>query len=222
MGWPLRPLQDDKTTQQLLTSSAKSESSSNSSLPLEILTYIYGQLPNKDIMNVRLTCRFLQRTARLRFDRLFLSANSRNIEVFVAVATHDVFRRHIIEILWDDARLEDNHHDRAATVAATPAWFLRGCEHSIEALEHRGRGQVGPEFCARKEILSSRLSDNDSWAYYRGLLGQQRTVLSEGLDVEALQAYGLSGQYLPQLRRITITSLAHGFLFNPLYETPMI
>jgi hypothetical protein len=42
----------------------------------------------------------------LRFERVFISANPRNVEVLRAVANHDTFRHRVKEIIWDDAILE--------------------------------------------------------------------------------------------------------------------
>jgi hypothetical protein len=66
---------------------------------------IVDQVPNSAIKNLRLTCRSYSETAALRLDRVFISANTRNVEVFTAIANHDVFRAQITEIIWDDALL---------------------------------------------------------------------------------------------------------------------
>lgn len=57
------------------------------------------------------------------------------------------------------------------------------------------------------------------WQYYQNLLQQQEDVIAFQSDVDAF-IYGL--KRFPALRRITITPAAHGWLFAPLYETPMI
>ncbi len=49
-------------------------------------------LPNRDIKSLRLVYRGLHSAIPLRLTRVFLSANPLNIEVFRAVADHDVFR----------------------------------------------------------------------------------------------------------------------------------
>lgn len=60
-----------------------------------------------------------------------------------------------------------------------------------------------------------------AWNCYRTLLEQQDQVLqsSPTLDEEALR-YALS--HFPHLRKITLTPATHGFLFIPLYRTPLI
>jgi hypothetical protein len=67
--------------------------------------------------------------------------------------------------------------------------------------------------------MEAQLPLNVSYAYYQGLLMQQESVLSTQADIEALK-YGITR--FPALKRITITPAAHGTLYTPLYETPMI
>ncbi|KAJ0124416.1 hypothetical protein J7T55_005754 [Diaporthe amygdali] len=75
-------------------------------LPPEILWGIPPYLSNRDIKSLRLTCKALCAISQLRLDRVFLSANPRNIEVLRAVADHEVLREGVVEIIWDDARLK--------------------------------------------------------------------------------------------------------------------
>lgn len=74
-------------------------------LPLEVWLSIGSHLQNSDIKSLRLTCSQFKNAAILRFDRVFLSANPLNIEVFRAVASHNEFRHRVTEIVWDDALL---------------------------------------------------------------------------------------------------------------------
>lgn len=76
-------------------------------LPYEIFVLIILHLPNRDIKNLRLTCKTLCITSQLRVDCVFLLANPRNIKVFRSIAYHQVLRRQIVEIICDDARLQD-------------------------------------------------------------------------------------------------------------------
>ncbi|KUI66086.1 hypothetical protein VM1G_11418 [Cytospora mali] len=76
-------------------------------VPLELLIYIWSHLPNHDIKSLRLACSYFHETASLRLERILLSDNSRNIDVFCALATHEVYRRQIKELIYDDARLGD-------------------------------------------------------------------------------------------------------------------
>lgn len=85
----------------------------------------------------------------------------------------------------------------------------------------RARGSCfgGPRESAREEQVAAPLTFDEDWDYYRKLLGQQREAIKSEADIEALK-YGL--EKFPALRRVTMTSDAHGFLFAPKYETPMI
>jgi hypothetical protein len=60
-------------------------------LPAEIIIIIASCLPNSGIKTLRLTCKTLCNTVRLRLDRAFLSANPLNITVFRAIADSETF-----------------------------------------------------------------------------------------------------------------------------------
>ncbi|KAL4862530.1 hypothetical protein BDV12DRAFT_178729, partial [Aspergillus spectabilis] len=85
------------------------------------------------------------------------------------------------------------------------------------------RGGVGPgtapEDSRLAEHLDSELSPRVCWQYYQNILQQQEDVIVFNKDAEAL-AYGL--RRFPALTRITLTPAAHGWIWAPLYETPMI
>ncbi|KAJ5135335.1 uncharacterized protein N7515_004613 [Penicillium bovifimosum] len=74
-------------------------------LPLELWGCIESHLSNADIKSLRLTCKQLSNIVFLRFNRVFLSANPLNIEVFRNIASHDKYRYQVNEIIWDEARL---------------------------------------------------------------------------------------------------------------------
>ncbi|CEJ60152.1 hypothetical protein PMG11_08737 [Penicillium brasilianum] len=57
------------------------------------------------------------------------------------------------------------------------------------------------------------------WKYYQKLWDNQTFVIGSEDDEEAF-LYGL--ERFPRLRIVTVTPAAHGWLFAPLYETPMI
>ncbi|KAG4259860.1 hypothetical protein FPRO03_12510 [Fusarium proliferatum] len=208
-------------------------------LPNELLGAICALICNSDIKSLRLTCRALGDKSYLRFDRVFISANPRNIEVLLAVANHDVFRHRVKEIIWDDSLLrkipiingygtcgyseDENDSDVCAAnrdKEQISRDFVRLCKDSIGLtkgrLLHKNGHQCDLE--VQKQV-DNLLPSRDSVAYYADLLKQQRDVLSSNTDEEAFR-YAI--QRFPQLRRVTITPAAHGFLFIPLYETPMI
>ncbi|KAJ5124494.1 uncharacterized protein N7515_008319 [Penicillium bovifimosum] len=74
-------------------------------LPLELWSCIVSHLPNADIKSLRLTCKQFNNIVSLRLNRVFLSANPLNIDVFRNIASHDKFRHQVNEIIWDEARL---------------------------------------------------------------------------------------------------------------------
>jgi hypothetical protein len=61
-------------------------------LPLELWREITSHLPNRDIKSMRLASKQYSNAVELRLQRVFLSANPLNIEVFRAVADHEKFR----------------------------------------------------------------------------------------------------------------------------------
>ncbi|OQD92451.1 hypothetical protein PENSOL_c041G05146 [Penicillium solitum] len=60
---------------------------------------------------------------------------------------------------------------------------------------------------------------SEYWEFYRILIRQQDDVLAGKSDEEAF-IHGL--KRFPVLTKVTVTPAAHDFLFNPLYQTPMI
>ncbi|TGO49073.1 hypothetical protein BOTNAR_0445g00030 [Botryotinia narcissicola] len=107
----------------------------------ELLTAIVSYLPNPDLKSLRLTCRALGGIVPLYFDRVFLSANPRNIEVARTVADDEKFRKGVKEIIWDDALLA---HDIVRPIEAIhmlaesswaeddpPTYFIRAFKDSI-------------------------------------------------------------------------------------------
>ena len=60
---------------------------------------------------------------------------------------------------------------------------------------------------------------SECWEFYRTLIRQQDDVLAGKSDEEAF-IHGL--KRFPALTKVTVTPPAHGFLSNPLYQTPMI
>lgn len=176
-------------------------------IPVEVLEFVISYLPNRDIKSLRLTCRTMSERARLRIKRVFLSPNPRNIEVLRAIAGHEMYRRYIIEIIWDDVQLVDKiEPTRNWSHLALGHWFTEICEWNIQ--ERVVRRNEEPN-----------LSIKESWEYYQQLVQQQKDVIASGADIEAFN-YAL--KRFPALKRIIITPAAHGILDKPLYETPMI
>lgn len=63
------------------------------------------------------------------------------------------------------------------------------------------------------------MSLRDCWELYQNCIEQQDEVISSGRDENAF-IYGLD-RFLA-LKRVTVTPVVYGWLFSPLYGTPMI
>lgn len=233
------------------------------SLPPELWGYITSYLSNNDIKSLRLTCSQFNNAVFFRLDRVFLSANPLNVEVFRNIASHEKLRHQVTEIIWDEAclirgppRTPESHeghellsdeddepansntrewnkhyselyqeemlerHEDEEGVNGCPNWFKDACEENIEILKSRKNRDVDrPDHLARREQVLAQPSLRDCWDHYRHLLRQQKAVLADNSDLEAF-SYGV--KRFPALKRITITPAAHGYLFAPLYWTPMI
>ncbi|KFX97115.1 hypothetical protein O988_05024 [Pseudogymnoascus sp. VKM F-3808] len=214
-------------------------------LPPEILNVIIDQVPNSTIKNLRLTCRFYLETVPLRLNRVFISANPCNVEVFTAIANHEVFRTRITEIIWDDALLhgrfvprdddygsdddcydldegDDDAFDKNGIDwrGKVPGWFRAACRDNVNFIKRGSPDDVDrPSLVARVKEAYEQMAMEASWAHYQELVQQQQNVLDSMAHIIALEKH--IGSF-PALRRITITPAAHGWIYNPLYETPMI
>ncbi|KAF5643418.1 uncharacterized protein FTJAE_3218 [Fusarium tjaetaba] len=190
----------------------------------EIMYQVINTLPNADIKNLRLTCSYLGNISHPRFNRVFISANPLDIEVFTLIANHDIFRFKVTEMIYDDSRFDhslrrwssdiiEEYHD-----PTTPLYWFREVYNSIvrgiEAKE--GENDYIPHV---KEAFKTRCTMRESWEVYCKLKSQQDEVLASGRDADALR-YGLS--HFPNLKRVTLSPAAHGILGRPLYPTPTI
>ncbi|KAL2836873.1 hypothetical protein BJY01DRAFT_258587 [Aspergillus pseudoustus] len=207
-------------------------------LPVEVIHLIAGYLPNSGIKTLRRTCRTLCNSVRLRLDRVFLSANPLNLTVFRAIAGSEAFRYGITEIIWDDARLieeplgefhpdDEREYHRIDPETGCPYWFVHACRDNIDELRRRkgfhrniNRGRTPPEAILRaNQIADAELPRNVSWQYYQNLFQQQQDIIVFNKDADAF-IHGL--RQFPNLKRVTVTPAAHGWIYTPLYETPMI
>jgi hypothetical protein len=202
-------------------------------LPNELANNIFDLLPNRDIKNLRLTCRYLNRHAPLRFNRVFISANPLNVEVFLAIANHDTFRQQVKELIWDDATLKsslssgnDSDDDYSSDEFETDdndyqghSRFQQYCKEAIEDVESRLVDK--PNGNEHQTLLDNVMPLCEALPYYERLVKAQASVLESGADEQAVR-YALQESRFPNLVKVTITPAAHGFLFFPLYETPMI
>lgn len=202
-------------------------------LPPELIGNLVSLLDNRSIKSLRLTCRHFS-AIKLRISRVFLSANPLNIRVLRSIADHDVYRQGIVELIYDDARLYHSRADQGDNALLRDAswvdfdrrmttleWFQGERDLNLGDLEHRESTDEPnrPKDLRVYRQVHAELSLQESWAYYQELLRQQDDVIARGADVEAFR-YAL--QQFPALQTVTVTPAAHGWLFTPLYETPMI
>ncbi|EEU36944.1 uncharacterized protein NECHADRAFT_42016 [Fusarium vanettenii 77-13-4] len=210
-------------------------------LPPELLEQILSGLPNSDIKSLRLTCTRLHRCAQLRLSRIFLSPNPLNVSVFRAVADHEEFRKGIVEIIYDDARLDDSHEtpnnepyedydeyyedydedeEDIGDVHSVPIWFRRIYSDNYDVVKNYGCEDVKkPHHLEVLERFKEPVSPAESYKLYQKLVQEQEHVIATNSDAEALK-YGLPR--FPNLRTITLTPVAHGQPHRPFYPTPMI
>ncbi|KAF4441427.1 hypothetical protein FACUT_2735 [Fusarium acutatum] len=193
-------------------------------LHLELLNQVIYTLPNADIKNLRLTCSYLGNISLPRFNRVFISANPRDIEVFTLIANHDIFRFKVTEIIYDDSRFDHSLRRRYEEIredygdTTIPRYWFRSAYNSIvESIDaEEGEYQYMPHV---KEAFKTRCTLYGSYEVHSKLKSQQDEVLASGRDADALR-YGLSR--FPNLKRVTLSPAAHGILGRPLYPTPTI
>ncbi|XEU94725.1 hypothetical protein FSHL1_000009 [Fusarium sambucinum] len=212
-------------------------------LPNELFNDILDRLANRDRKSLRLTCRYLGSQVPLRLDRVFISANPLNVKVFLAVASHEVFRRQVKEIIWDDATFlpvpipndydyydtecgytsdENEIHKNRITYQSKgkiSGWFVQHCKEELENVKSRlvDKGCDNEQQRRLDNIMPSR----EALPYYNHLIQQQDNVIECDADEQAFR-YALQESLFPHLEKVIVTPAAHGFLFFPLYETPMI
>lgn len=193
-------------------------------LPAELYQKIVSYLKKDSVKHLRVTCWTLNKITPFIIDRVFISANSLNIQVFRAIADSETFRHNVTEIIWDDARLSTGPEDleeqtkffltaggdpdKIVTNNGCPFWFKARRQDTNYTMFH---GTVDPS--------APNLSVEESWDYYKNLLQDQHQILQTNADIEAFK-YGL--RRFPNLKRVTVTPSTHGNIGQPMYQTPMI
>ncbi|KAF7553416.1 hypothetical protein G7Z17_g3669 [Cylindrodendrum hubeiense] len=199
------------------------------SLPAELRDAIASHLPNRDIKSLRLTCTLFGNSVLLRINRVFLSVDPVDVRVFRAIADNDTYRRGVVELIWDDARLDMPpepprayrcKHMMQHIEPFWQNWYAEVCERNRKEAEYRKSSDVDrPDLAERARWMAAQPPAEVLWAHYKELVEQQLKVSKSSDDAFALQ-YGLSR--FPSLRKITLTPATHGVQFTPLYQTPMI
>lgn len=215
-------------------------------IPPEVINLISLHLSQCDLKMLRLTCSLLSDRFQPRLSRLFLSANPLNVEVFLAVASHETFRLGVHEIIWDDALLDTHQqilglnaeasekpypisgalgpdqceHKESTDSVTVPFWFGHRCDQDMRLLGCQKHYEIATvQQLERTAETDHALPLWRSWLIYKSLFAQQEEVIATDRDIEAFR-YGLAR--LPNLRRITVTPAAHGWPKQALYPTPMI
>ncbi|KAF4993642.1 hypothetical protein FGRMN_6360 [Fusarium graminum] len=182
-------------------------------LPVEVLEIITSYLPNSDIKNLRLVST-LGFSLRLRIERVYLSANLLNIRVLKDIADSGIYRCRVTELIWDDTYLWDTDIKKDKLCydnkRGVPEWYVHYSSWHSYQLDERSKSP---------DLEAQKLSWEESYAYYLYLWRQQQLVLSSDIDFLAF-SYAL--KRFPCLHKLTISTRAHGCLFEPFHQTPMI
>ncbi|KAM0281374.1 hypothetical protein ACHAPQ_004148 [Fusarium lateritium] len=191
-------------------------------LPAELLDQVIYELHNIDLKNLRQTCTYFKDATHLRLNRLFLSPNSRDIEVFRAVADHKIFRLQITEIIYDDARFDPAHEVEwpsryneekdIGEVTGVPEWYRHVYRQNREFISG-----YEPYHSQVKE--AHLLSPVEAFKHFKRLWQEQQETITTNKDADALK-YGLLR--FPNLRRMVVSPAAHGKPGLPWYYTPTI
>lgn len=164
-------------------------------LPNEIFSAIFSLLSNRDIKNLRLSCKFLRGRANLRLSRVFISPNPRNIEVLYNIANHKTLRKNVTEIIWDDATLakewfpdeyfEDDYRTWDKDHAC-PRWFSEASKYELGELTLRHDADR-PDHVARQDQIDTDLPLSTCWKFYLKLKKEQDEIIASKSDVLAFK-----------------------------------
>ncbi|KAJ9415170.1 hypothetical protein FOXG_14501 [Fusarium oxysporum f. sp. lycopersici 4287] len=194
-------------------------------LPIELIGAIFSLLPNRDIKNLRLTCSSLKDSAHLKITRIFISPSPRNIDVLLGVANHDIYRKEIEEIIWDDSPLESiewntgtpcchdtvdewSEEDNSEDDAYAEPYSQESEERECSGVGAGRTNSLRAPALAGGPLLITR-------AFYSNRKKFSRFKLMKRAFLYALERF-------PNLTTIEVTPAAHGQLYMPLYTTPMI
>ncbi|KAJ3472668.1 hypothetical protein NLG97_g10803 [Lecanicillium saksenae] len=201
-----------------------------STLPIELRDEILSFLVWQDIANLRLLCREYSKVFLPKGERVFVSANTLDIQVLYAIANNEILRHRVLEVVWDDSRfqrIEENHegieHDSALWTwrishGKVPYWFALGWEKVfLQFMDRDGRYKVEPYHENMLKHFGEAMTMNDSWAFYLQTWLEQEKNMEKNADIDAFR-HAL--QRFPNIDRVVVTPSAHGYNFAPLYRTP--
>ncbi|OBS23459.1 hypothetical protein FPOA_04008 [Fusarium poae] len=198
---------------------SESPPASLSTLPVELGHHIARFLANRDIKSLRLTSSSLRARFTLCLKRVFISASPRNLKVVKEVADHEVFRHGVTEIIWDESEFQYTS-SKLRTCDWDWGYYLDSCREDICEL---AGGWTNADLTGRPDDatrqLAAAMSRDECEQLYSELADEEECILKSGEDIKVFE-YALDR--FPLLRRVTISTKAHGRLFMPMYETPMI
>ncbi|EHK47027.1 hypothetical protein TRIATDRAFT_291272 [Trichoderma atroviride IMI 206040] len=201
-----------------------------SRVPWELVEDIVSYLDNRSIKSLRLTCRLFA-SLKLRINRVFLSPYSIDIQTFYDIAASDVYRPDIVEVVFDDAFLgypleDDDSYDTlpdsdSMYMSTDPIWLQLERNENVRQSIRRFGNDAGrlPKRLRKIQRAGAKLTVEDVSQFWLKLEKDQMNNISMGADVKAFR-YAL--HHLPALRTVTVTPATHGFIFSPLYQTPLI
>lgn len=209
--------------------------SSLGALTPELLQLVLPHLRGCYIKNLRLACVSFSRLVQLRLKRVFLSAHPRDIKVLYDIANHSEYRAHVTELIYDDtlfAKDRSTHEQLEADFeewtnlcdtpprSIAPRWYERIYDENCESLERIKNSFVQtPETKRISAEYESRLSVGESYGYFLKVVARNDQVIAAEDD---LKAFRHALVRFTNLKRVTVTPVAHGIPLRPLYETPMI
>ncbi|KAM0449778.1 hypothetical protein ACHAO4_007075 [Trichoderma viride] len=224
-------MEEDSLSQAALAGRDESKDpTTKSPVPWEIVEHIVSYMDNRSIKNLRLTCRLFG-SLKLHINRVFISPYSIDIQTFYDIATSDVYRPGIVEVVYDDAflgyplddgdSLDTLPESDSMYISTDPMWLQLEMHENVRQTDRRFGNDIGvlPKRLRKATRAGDKISREDTSQYWLKLEKDQVQNILMGVDAKAFR-YAL--QHLPALRTITVTPAAHGFLFSPLYETPLI
>lgn len=128
-------------------------------LPVEVSLAVVSYLSNRDIKSLRLTCTRLSQIAHLRLSRVFLSANTLNIQVFRAVADHERYRHNVAEIIWDDVQLPEDLDRTIITDNYNPPCYEYFREDDLACTTFHSRLRAYPSYSISSVCGISKIVD---------------------------------------------------------------
>jgi hypothetical protein len=219
-------------------------------LPAELLAIVSEELSKLDIKRLRLSSKHLAKNVDLRINRVYISANSANLNCLQKILNHPRYKYHVHEIVWDDAQLDEypdlesfrrvvelDESNSKREIENMLEWYLGFSQGDNE--EHRDfeHDDFFAEDGSLTEVAKGILLRHNS-QFARDAIAQNATRISVEESWDYYQMLHQEEQELmsqrsdvaalrrtlaecPNLRRITLTSaIWHPWQLQPHYHTP--